>query len=151
MWNSNRSVTLSLVCTKIAIALVCISAVCLPYLTARGCFSEHGFIPMKYVPLMIAIIIFCCIIAVFALFALDRLLTNIRRGDVFTKKNVGLLRSISWACFLVAIVLAAVGSIISFVFTLIAVAAAFFGLILRVVKNVIGAAVTLKDENDFTI
>ena len=32
-----------------------------------------------------------------------------------------------------------------------AVAAGFFGLILRVVKNVIEQAVILKNENDFTI
>ena len=32
-----------------------------------------------------------------------------------------------------------------------AFAAAFFGLILRVVKNVIEQAVILKNENDFTI
>jgi hypothetical protein len=37
------------------------------------------------------------------------------------------------------------------VIALAAVSAAFFGLILRVVKNVIAAAVALKAENDFTI
>ena len=42
-------------------------------------------------------------------------------------------------------------AVFSLIFLLVAAAAAFVGLILRVVKNVFEQAVTLKDENDFTI
>jgi hypothetical protein len=100
--------------------------------------------------LIIVVMLLCCIAALAALFSLDRLLSNIRKEEVFTEKNVRLLRIISWACFAVAIAMF-VGCIASISFFVIAILACFVGLILRVVKNVISAAVALKDENDFTI
>jgi hypothetical protein len=93
----------------------------------------------------------CCIPALAALFLLDRLLTNIREARVFTEENVKALRAISWCCFAEAFILAAAALYFAPILLAVSAAVAFFGLILRVVKNVIAAAVALKAENDFTI
>jgi hypothetical protein len=93
----------------------------------------------------------CCIPALAALFLLDRLLTNIRQERVFTEENVKALRAISWCCFAEAFILAAAALYFAPILLAVSAAVAFFGLILRVVKNVIAAAVALKAENDFTI
>jgi hypothetical protein len=93
----------------------------------------------------------CCVPALAALFLLDRLLTNIRKGQVFTEENVKALRAISWCCFAEAFILAAAALYFAPILLAVSAAVAFFGLILRVVKNVIAAAVALKAENDFTI
>jgi hypothetical protein len=85
-----------------------------------------------------------------ALFYLDRLLANIKKKEVFIVKNVKYLRRISWCCFVVAALLLT-GAYSTFLLFLMAVAAAFMGLILRVVKNVIEQAVIIKEENDLTI
>jgi hypothetical protein len=85
-----------------------------------------------------------------ALFSLDRLLAEIRSESVFTQKNVTYLRIITWCCFVAGIILLISGTV-SLVFYVLAILAAFFGLILRVVKNLFAAAVALQDESDLTI
>jgi hypothetical protein len=84
------------------------------------------------------------------LFCLYRLLHHIEIEQVFITSNVEYLRRISWSCF--------TGAIICFVsipyyfpWIFVAVAAAFMGLIVRVVKNIIAQAVKLKNESELTI
>lgn len=91
-----------------------------------------------------------CIPAALLLLNLFTLLRRIGKDEVFISKNVESLRFISWFCF--------IGAIISFVSVLyylpwifVAVAAAFVGLIVRIVKNVFARAVSLQDDADFTI
>lgn len=91
----------------------------------------------------------------FALYGLIRLLLNIRKDKVFVRENVTYLRRISWDCFGVAAVAIVGGFLyhdlpITF-FWLMAFIAAAIGLVLRVVKNVMEAAVELKAENDLTV
>jgi hypothetical protein len=93
----------------------------------------------------------CCVPALVALFCLDRLLANIMKDAVFTAENVKALRAISWCCFAGAFILTVTALYFAPILLVVAAVAAFFGLIVRVVKNVINAAVALKSENDFTI
>jgi FtsH-binding integral membrane protein len=93
----------------------------------------------------------CCVAALVALFFLNRLLANIKKDAVFTEENVQALRAISWCCFAEAFILTATALYFAPILLAFAAGVAFFGLILRVVKNVINAAVALKAENDFTI
>ena len=91
--------------------------------------------------------------AVFAyvtLYSLLRLLVNIRQEQVFVKANVCYLQRISWCCFAVALI-TAIGGVQYLPFWFIAIAAAFVGLMLRVVKNVMENAVEIKAENELTI
>lgn len=148
MWNPGKSALLSSVCTKIVIVAVICFAFAAPYLV-----KNYVLYTMKdphVIKPLIATIYACALPGLIALFALDRLLANIKVKDVFIEKNVKYLRIISWCSFAVSAILF-VSGFYYLLFLLIAVAAAFFGLILRVVKNVIEQAVAIKKENDFTI
>ncbi len=81
---------------------------------------------------------------------LHRLLRNLRRERVFEQENVTLLRAISWLCIAVGVVTLVSGFYYTSFF-LVAAAAAFCGLIVRVVKNVFEQAIEIKTENDYTI
>jgi hypothetical protein len=152
MWDRDKSVVLSLVCTRIIMAFGVLLAAMLIYLS----FADPWFVAPWFASsdtalhILIVYLVFC-IPAYQALFSLDRLLSAVRRDQVFTEANVRNLRIISWCCFGAGVILLAGWLAISPVFLIIAILAAFFGLILRVVKNLFAAAVALKAENDFTI
>lgn len=150
MWNSNKSLQLSCICTRLVMVLVVACAIALPYL--MDIYQSIGIYYVNEINTKIFMIILyvCCIPALTALYSLDRLLVNIKKEDVFITKNVAYLRTISWCCFGVAILVAMAGYYY-LLFYFVAIVAAFIGLILRVVKNVIDQAITIKAENDFTI
>jgi len=148
MWNAVKSVNLSSICTKVAMGLIVLFGVGAPRLiklyvayTAKN--------PDLIVPLLMTVYA-CCVPSLAALYCLNCLLNNIKRDCVFIDKNVQYLRVISWCCFAVAGILFLSGYYY-LLFLIVAAAAVFFGLILRVVKNVIEQAVKLKRENELTI
>ncbi|MBQ9121113.1 MAG: DUF2975 domain-containing protein [Clostridia bacterium] len=89
-------------------------------------------------------------IAVLADSLLFVLLLRVRRELVFTHASIALIRAISWCCFLVGLAFAAVG-IYFRVAWCVTLLAAFLGLCVRVVKNVIEEATAIKSENDLTV
>lgn len=92
----------------------------------------------------------CAVLAFTALFFLNKLLSNIKNEKIFIEENVTIIRILSWCCYLVGIVMA-VYSFWAYPFVVIAAAAAFFGLIIRVLKNVFAKAVQIQEENEGTI
>ena len=101
--------------------------------------------------LMLAVSFYLCAAFAFtALVTLDKLLKNIRLENIFITSNVTYLRILSWCCYGVGVV-TAIYSIWEYYFMVIAAAAAFFGLVLRVLKNVFCKAVEIREENDATI
>ncbi len=84
------------------------------------------------------------------LWALWKLLRNIKAELVFDPDNVRLLRIISWCCAFAAIIFLVSGAYYM-PFILVSVAAAFIMLIVRVVKNVFHQAIEMKSELDLTI
>lgn len=148
MWNSSKSATASSICTKLVIFIIIGAVIAAPYLV-KGYVSYTAKDPDIVVPLLMTIYA-CAVPGLIALFSLDRLLSNIRRKEVFIDRNVRHLRVISWCSFAVSGI-SLVSGFYYLLFLMIAVAAAFFGLILRVVKNVIEQAVNIKRENDYTI
>lgn len=148
MWNSGKSVTLSSICTKLVMVLVVLSAILAPKLV--GGYLDYTGKTAPIVGKLLFTIYASCIPALGALFCLDRLLSNIRRNEIFISGNVIYLRWISWCCFGAALILLLSG-FYYILFVIAGVAAAFFGLIIRVVKNVIQQAVSIKRENDYTI
>lgn len=148
MWNPGKSVQASSICTKIVIILVICAAFAAPFMV-KNYVAYAGKNPDLIGPLLATIYV-GTVPGLIALFSLDRLLANIKKKDVFIKKNVKYLRVISWCSFAVSAILF-VSGFYYLLFLVVAVAAAFFGLILRVVKNVIEQAVAIKNENDFTI
>jgi len=148
MWTPAKSVRLSSICTKVAIVLVVVFAAAIPFLV--GSYMDYsGKDPGLAGPLSFTLYA-CALPGLASLFCLDRLLSNINRGDVFIDKNVALLRTISWCSFAVSAILLVSGAYY-ILFLMVAIAAAFLGLILRVVKNVIEQAIIIKKENDYTI
>ena len=93
------------------------------------------------------LILAVCMVADCVIFAL---LKTVKSDNVFTAKSVALIRAISWCCFLVGALFLVVGYYFQLAF-LIAFAAMFLGLCIRVVKNVLEQATEIKCENDLTV
>jgi hypothetical protein len=148
MWNPNKSAQVSSICTKLVIVLIGCVVLAAPQLVQS--YIAYAMKDPSVRMTMLVMIYASSLPAMIAMICLDRLLVNIKRKDVFIDKNVKYLRVISWCCFAVSAILFIAG-FRYLLFLIIAVAAAFFGLIVRVVKNVIEQAVMIKNENDFTI
>ena len=154
MWSHDNSTVLSLICTRIVAAAVIVCAFFVPgivgYYTNSQYNGREAIAPSGRMQVTAGIYI-CLLIALFILYMLDRLLSNIRKEEIFIPQNVSYLRGISWACFAMCVPCLLVSVYGSQIFLFIMVAAAFMGLILRVVKNVIESAVLIKEENDYTV
>ena len=150
MWSRDRSVLLSLVATRLIALLALALAIALPYLINIGFFNGRALITEADIHWLMPVYYSFLLPAAIALLSLNQLLSAIRKEQVFTTQNVRYLRIITWCCFVAGIVLL-VGSAISIVFFMLAILAAFFGVILRVVKNLFAAAVALQTESDLTI
>lgn len=141
------SVTLSLICCGLGfVGLAAMGALLPVYLPM----AHAGRYAQGLPPLLVALAYACLVPVAVANGFLLRLLLLVRRGGVFTAAAVSSLRTISWCCFLEAGLLLA-GTGFFALMPVLAFVAAFLGLVLRVVKNVIEEAVALKQENDFTI
>ena len=78
------------------------------------------------------------------------ILRNVRKSIVFTDGTVALIRYVSWICITVGVLFFSLGGY--FQLCIIAGFAAFFGgFCIRVVKNVIEEATSIKKENDLTV
>ena len=113
-------------------------------------YFEYSFRSFDIYPAILAVLYVMGIPGYGVLISLELLLCNLRRGVVFEQKNVRLLRIISWCCAGVSLAFLLLGTAHLFAL-LIGIAAAFFGLILRVLKNVFEQAIRIKQENVFTI
>ncbi|MBS7527633.1 DUF2975 domain-containing protein [Fusibacter paucivorans] len=149
MWNSHKSILLSRICVVLFMVLLVLILASAPLLTRFFIdFSRADLIGTEMY--FIATIYIGSLPVGILLYSLFRMLNRIQRGVVFTSNNVIDLRRISWSCFTGAIIaLIAASYYLPWIF--IAIAAAFMGLIVRVVKNVVAEAVALKEEVDFTI
>jgi len=158
MWTKSKSATLTLVCTRILIGITIAVAAVMPFAVSggfRGVSRTAGIlfvgVPAETITAIFICAYICFVFVIIALLSLDKLLRNIRKDIVFDRVNVKCLRIISWCCFAVAAASFCGWPSIHIVLIFVASAAAFFGLLMRVVKNVIDAACEIKDENDFTI
>ncbi|AHF09236.1 MULTISPECIES: DUF2975 domain-containing protein [Dehalobacter] len=148
MWNPSKSVRLSSICTKIAIVLVICAAFAMPNLIPT--YVNYTGKDPEIIHSLLLTVYACVLPGMLSLICLGRLLSNIRREEVFIEKNVKLLRVLSWCSFVVSAILF-ISGFYYILFVIIAVCAAFLGLILRVIKNVFEQAIVIKRENDFTI
>ncbi len=154
MWNKDKSLMLSIVFCFI-IAVVLTAALFFGPWAVNLWFSAYrGFAELSTIKHLMTLFVCCfypsAVFAYIALYCLIKLLFNIKKQEIFTNKNVKYLRLISWCCFAVAFI-TLIGGIFYIPFSFIAVAAAFIGLMLRVVKNVMQNAVEIKTENELTI
>ncbi len=148
MWTKDYSIRLSVFFTRLFLVLLAAGLFLAPQVVGWFIQSTGG---RPVFTGRICAAFYCCAgPAAVLLWSLDRLLAALSRGEVFTAGNIALLRRCSWCCMVVAAVCLGF-TVALFYFLLVAAAAAFIGLILRVVKNVFQQAMALKEENDYTI
>ncbi len=149
MWSGEKSIGLSKLCVLVFMGLLIATVVFAPWLTQwYFSFPRAGLAEIE--GLFLATIYLGFVPAAYLLYNLLRLLRRMESGKVFTAENVEILRRISWTCFIGAGI-AVISICYYFPWLFLAVAAAFMGLIVRVVKNVVARAVELQDEVDSTI
>ena len=148
MTKEKRSIAITSVLIKIAIVLCTAALFLMPY--AAKMYEQISFQRDNVtVPLLITFYV-CAAFGFVILIVLNKLIKNIGSEKVFIDENVKLLKILSYCCFAIAVVtlIFARFRILVFVITF---AAAFIGLILRVIKNCFTEAIRLREENDFTI
>ena len=143
-WNNDRSLLLSRVCVWIFTVVLGALLLTAPW------FWNWILWRTSVRDVYIAVTYASGIPAAVVLWCLHRLLRNISEEEVFIEENVQSLRVMSW-CLILAALVYLVGGAFDWYLGVFSAAAAFAGLILRVVKNVFAQAVALKNENDFTI
>ncbi len=156
MWNRKRSVILSIVVCFTFTLILTLGLFLAPrmvteWLSAYRSISPEGEKMKSILAVFCACFYPCSVFGYVTLYSLLRLLFNIKKDEIFIHRNIVYLRRISWCCFAVSAI-TIVGGILclpSFIF--IATAAAFVGLLLRVVKNVMQNAADIKAENELTI
>ena len=149
MWNKDKSLALSIWCVRLfTVIMVAV------WFLAPSLFSHLIQLREEYLagalPFFLASTYTASVPASAALWLLHGLLSSIAAGKVFIPQNVRRLRGLSWCCILAGLICLA-SACYYLPFLLLATAAAFVGLILRVVKNVLEQAVAIKTENDYTI
>ena len=148
-WNKDKSLWLSKICIKFFTITMIVVAVFAPKI-----FSTLIDLRVAYLggtlPYFLTSTYTLCVPATIALAGLWRLLDNISNGDVFIQHNVQIMRMLSWACIFAGGI-CLISSAYYLPFLIIAAAAGFAGLLLRVVKNVFARAVEIKQDNDYTI
>ncbi|MBQ8741546.1 MAG: DUF2975 domain-containing protein [Clostridia bacterium] len=155
MWNRKRSVTLSIVVCFIFVGILTAALFLGPWFVKtwftvyRG-WAENGEAMNNMLTLFVACFYPCAAFAYATLYSLIKLLFNIKKDEIFINSNVKYLRRISWCCFAVAVI-TLIGGVFYLPFLFVAVAAAFVGLMLRIVKNVMQNAVAISEENELTI
>ncbi len=148
MKETHRSLILSRAITIFLLVLLGATLIFLPSI------MEHYFayrqMPAKlYGPLLIFCYL-CAVVAVGALIFLLQLLSRIASGTMFDRRNAALLSWLSFCCLLISGI-TAVAAVWYFPCVILAFAAGFLFLILRVLHHVFAAAVEIKTENDMTI
>jgi hypothetical protein len=148
MWNDDKSIVLSQLCVTVFIILLIATAVSAPWLIrllvnsrSISSDSESYFLLTVYSG---------AVAAAFLLGSLFRLLHRIKHDEVFISGNVESLRHISWCSFAGAVI-CGISAFYYVPWVAVAVSAAFMGLIVRVVKNILARAVSLQDDANYTI
>ncbi|MGI6679239.1 MAG: DUF2975 domain-containing protein [Dehalobacterium sp.] len=149
MWNGEKSISLSKMCIFLFIGVLIVVAVFAPWLV-RWFLSFSRADLMGRETFFLTTIYTGFVPAAYLLYCLLRLLNRIEAEEVFIPINVERLRRISWSCFLGAAV-AFLSAFYYLPWIFVAISAAFMGLIVRVVKNVVAKAVDLQHEVDFTV
>lgn len=146
--NANISATVSQVLTAILLLVMGAAAFTMPLLVKwYSKLTGRSDIDM----VLVIVLMYIALIPAFtAVISLWKILTAVKRGDVFTSSSVSLLRLISWCAFAESAVFAVLATQFMFSFA-IAFAGVFIGIVLRVIKNVIQTATEIKEENDYTI
>ena len=92
----------------------------------------------------------CVPVVLYALWCIDRLVANVLAQQVFIQANVRYIRRIRWCCAGVSLICLPAACFYQPLIFMVVIMA-FLALVVSVVKNVLAAAVELREENDLTI
>ena len=92
----------------------------------------------------------CVPVVLYALWCIDRLVTNVLKKDVFVEQNVRYIRRLRWCCAGVSLLCIPVAFFYMPLIFMVVIMA-FLALVISLVKNVMAAAVELREENELTI
>jgi len=149
MWNGDKSVWLSQVCLVLfAVALLAVVAFAprvvewfVRFSRAEIAGTERFFLATIYAGAVPAVVLW---------HSLSSLLLRVAKQQMFCAENVASLRRISWSCIMGAFI-CIVSASYYLPWLMVALPAAFVGLIVRVVKNVFALGVLLQAEADLTV
>ena len=148
-WSDQKSIILTRVVVAGTIAGCGIMTVSGPWLT-RWMVSAYALPPASG-PVLLGMGYVCAVLAFVMLISLYKFLRRIEAGTVFVPANVTALRRISWCCAGAAVLCLAAVFICYRPFAVLAAAAGFMALLVRVLKNAFAQAVRMKNELDYTI
>ena len=92
----------------------------------------------------------CLPVVLYALWCIDRVVTNVLKKDVFVEQNVRYIRRLRWCCAGVSLLCIPVAFFYMPLIFMVVIMA-FLALVISLVKNVMAAAVELREENELTI
>ncbi len=147
MWTNSKSLKLTCALVWVVFALLITAVFVIPQFVDW----YEKISPRESIYWWFCGVLYASLIPAFAaMLHLHGLLGNIRLGEVFVKGNAAHLRALSYCCYAECAIFFAFGfkRPMSFV---VSFAAFFFGLILRVLKNVFEKAIELREENDAVI
>ena len=149
MWNDSKSLVLSKICVVSFMVLLLVCAILAPRIVERlmqmSVQAHRAGLGFFLVTIYVG-----CAPAIALLACLHMLLRRIGAGRVFVMENTACLRHISWCCFAGAAI-CLVSALYYAPWAAIGIAAAFVGLVVRVIKNVFAKAVSLQDDAELTI
>ena len=146
--NQNSSIVLSQIC-------VILFALLLLTLDLGGWWLARWFVTLRGMPAQTHKYLLCSLYACSpaawaALWGLWRLLCNLKDNRVFEAENVRIMSIISDAC-VAAAVICLVSSTYYLAFLVLALAAVFMALIVRIVRGAFRQAIEMRSELDLTI
>lgn len=92
----------------------------------------------------------CVPIVLYSLWCIERIVTNLLRKEVFVMANVRYVRAIRWCCAGVSLICVPAACFYQPLIFMVVIMA-FLALTVSLVKNILAAAVELREENDLTI
>lgn len=148
--NAQRNITVITLLVNRLIALVMVALIfAIPSIVKWYCSIRWNMTDNEQTVVIVAF--YCCTAVIFyALWNMDRLLTNIRNQQVFITKNVTMIRRIQWCCGVVSLIcVPAAFAYLPLLFLVVIMA--LLCLTVSVVACVMDAAVSIREENDLTI
>jgi len=149
MWNDKKSIWLSQVCIFVFSAVTLLTVIFANNIVAWLVDFSRADLLGQEVNFLVTIYA-GFIPAALMLYSLYALLRQISLGKIFIQINVSYLRRISWCCMLGGII-SLISTFYYFPWFVVALAASFMGLIVRVIKNMVAYGVNLQNESDYTV
>ncbi len=155
MWSAKKSVNFSIFVCLFLLLLLIVLILFAPqifelYLTAYRGFNAGGEALKSIKQTFLYCFYPSSVFGGIILISLLKLMFNIKDEKIFIRENVKLLKAVSWSCFAIAII-TFIGAFFYMPFIYVSAAGGFTGMLLRVLKNVMFAAVEISDENELTI